>query len=136
LPISNADAGYKERQSPHREEWTEGQENLPSLKLLLVVSATDCQNPLSFLNSFLSSPGSSRAISGVMFRVQTRYNWVTSLLLEKDGEVEIWCKLQDQFAMRHRTSYESTPFLGGADESALTIICKWKSDTCATSKSL
>jgi hypothetical protein len=48
-----------------------------------------------------------------MFRVQTRYNWVTSLLLEKDSEVEIWCKLQDQFAMRHRTSYESTPFLGG-----------------------
>ncbi len=38
--------------------------------------------------------------------------------------------------MRHRTSYGSTPFLGGADQSALTIICKWKSDTCATSKSL
>jgi hypothetical protein len=113
LPISNAGGGYTERQRPHREEWTEDQENLPSLKLLLVVFATDCQNPLSFLNSLLSSPGSSRAISGVMFRVQTRYNWVTSLLLEKDIEVEIWCKLQDQFAMRHRTSYESTPFLGG-----------------------
>jgi hypothetical protein len=69
-----------------------------------------------------------------MFRVQTRYNWVTSLLLQKDGEVEIWCRLQDQFAMRHRTSYESTPFLGRDDESALTIIWKWKSDTCATSK--
>lgn len=108
-------------------------------KLAFIEASASCfRNWLSKSSEFLEFitviSWSSRAISGVMFRVQTRYNWVTSLLLQKDGEVEIWCRLQDQFAMRHRTSYESTPFLGRDDESALTIIWKWKSDTCATSK--